>query len=491
MAAALAAFGASLTGPFVFDDFALLNDPAIAASSGWRQCWRLAQTRPLTWFSFWVSDRLSENPAGFHAVSLLLHASIVLLVWEALRRLIPERAALIAAAIFAIHPVLTEPVSYIFARGTLISALFSLLAIRSWVHGRRWVAAGWFAIAMLGKEECAALPVFLLLLDLSRGKLRGCARPLAAMFAIALALGLRAVWATAVVPGAQAGPQAGVSPFAYLQAQGVVILRYLRMLIVPWGFAIDYPVTIPAAPLAVMAWAALAAGVWLASRRFAGLDAGFWFIAGLVLLAPSSSIFPAADLANDRRMYLPLIALSACGGLLLKRLDTRWLAAAGAVLLAVSIHFASLWRSPEALWTGALRSAPQKIRPRLQLARLVEPARGLALLEEAARLAPSDPAIPAERGRILLVQNQPGEALAAFGRALALDPESAAAMNNRGVALEALGQTAAAEADFARALARDPCLFDARLNLMRLGVRTGAPGWCHYTERQRLLLAGR
>ena len=68
-------------------------------------------------------------------------------------------------------------------------------------------------------------------------------------------------------------------------------------------------------------------------------------------------------------------------------------------------------------------------------------------------------------------------------------PEKPLAHNNRGVALLALGQREAARRDFEQALALDPCFFDARLNLLRMGIRTEAPASCRYTERQRRLLA--
>ena len=90
--AAVAAFGASLFAPFQFDDFALLSDPAITSPSGWWECWRLTQTRPLTWFTFWINYQLGgHNAAGYHAVNLALHVVVVLLVFDVLRRLIPER----------------------------------------------------------------------------------------------------------------------------------------------------------------------------------------------------------------------------------------------------------------------------------------------------------------------------------------------------------------------------------------------------------------
>lgn len=159
------------------------------------------------------------------------------------------------------------------------------------------------------------------------------------------------------------------------------------------------------------------------------------------------------------------------------------------ILAAISFHYTGLWRDPEALWREAVEHAPSKLRPRLQLARALPPDRALSVLEEAQRLAPGDPEVATDQGRALLALGRPGEALGAFGRALALDPNDARALNNRGAALAALGQPDAARADYERALSKDPCLFDARLNLLRMGVRTATPPGCRYTLEQRTALS--
>jgi Flp pilus assembly protein TadD len=170
--------------------------------------------------------------------------------------------------------------------------------------------------------------------------------------------------------------------------------------------------------------------------------------------------------------------------LVLERVN--WKMAAGIVLLfaAVSLHYSGLWRNPEELWTEAVRQAPQKIRPRIQLARSVEPVRALSILNDAERVAPDSAAVLAEKGRVLLQLGKAGEALGAFGRALAIDPSDARSLNNRGAALAALGQADAARADFERALARDPCLFDALLNLARMGAGKDVPAKCLFTPQQ-------
>jgi tetratricopeptide (TPR) repeat protein len=483
IAAALVAFAGTLGGAFVFDDFGLLNDPVITSPSGWWESWKLLETRPLSWFSFWLNYQASgEHPFGWHALNLILHIAVILLLFETLKELIPPRAALIAAALFAVHPMLTESVAYVFARSILIAALLCLLAIRCWIRGQYWLAVFWFLLAMLAKEECVALPIFLLLLDLSRRRKIHWA-PLSASFGVALLLGLRVLYAASVVRGSQAGPQAGITPLSYLGAEGTVILRYLRLVLLPTGFTIDAEV-----PRWPIAWLGVAAIVFVSAKYFKDLRPGFWFISGLVFLAPSSSILPAADLSADRRMYLPILALCAGLGLMLSKLDWKISAGIVAGLAAISFFYSGLWRNPEDLWLEAIYEAPNKVRPRIQLARSVDPARALEALTDAEQIAPESAMVYSEKGRVLLQLGRAPEALAAFGKALALDPNDPKALNNRGAALLALGQTRPAQADFERALKKDPCLFDALVNLKHLNASPEIPSHCAFTPKQKTQL---
>ena len=469
LAAALVAFGASLGSGFHFDDYAIFSNPAITSPDGVLDIWGLRSTRPLTYFTFWLNFLAGgRNPLGYHLLNLALHLGAVLLAWECLRRLLPERAALVAAALFAVHPLQAEAVNYIWARSIVLAALLCFAALLAWLEERRWEAVAWFALALLAKEECAAFPLVLLLVGrVAKGERKGTLAPIFTMLGLALAAGARVVYAAAVTPGVPAGLQAGITPWRYLLAQGPVLLRYVRLLIIPYGFTVDPDIRVPALWWGLLAWTVLAA-LCVAAWRLRNL----WFLAGLVLLVPSSSVFPAADLAADRRMYLPMFAFAAAAAVLLERVKPHAAAAGIVIVLAlVSISRTVVWMSDASLWREAVRLAPEKTRPRIQLARALPAAQALEVLAQARDVAPNDPAIAAEIGKTLLAEGQPDGALTEFGRALALDPRNALYLNNRGVALEQLGQTEAARADFERALQIDPSLTAARENLQKVTAR--------------------
>jgi tetratricopeptide (TPR) repeat protein len=467
----LFSFGRALQAPFHFDDHALAVDPAVTSPSGWLDVWRPTQTRPLTYFTFWLNHRIGGlKPAGYHAVNLAIHLISSFLIMLCLRRLISAQAAWIAAFVFAIHPIQTEAVVYVFARSTLLAACLTFASFYFWLKGQHWVAVAWFAAALLAKEEVAAFPVFLAFLD---RKERG---PIGAMLALALAAVGRVAIVSAMTPGSGAGAQSGIAPLDYFLTQGYVLLRYLQLLTIPVGFTVDPAIETLRDWRGVLCWITLAALTWMAVR-FSRV--GFWFVAALILIAPTSSIFPAADLAADRRVYLPMLGFSACAGIFLERTPYRILLTAGGMVLAMlSFARTDVWTTEVRLWEDAMQWAPDKARPRVQLARVSPPDQALDYLLEAKRIAPDDATVASELGRVFLERHQASEALAEYGRAVALRPGDAPALNNRGVALLMLGIREHAVNDFQEALRINPCLRDARNNLRLAGVPTALPEGC-------------
>ena len=128
------------------------------------------QYYPLVFSSFWLESRLwtNTNPMGFHVVNVLLHIANALLIWLICRRL-GFSWGFLAAAIFALHPVEVESVAWITERKNVLSGLFYLLALLSYLRFDRskrklfyWICFGYFVLALLSKTVTCTLPVILL-----------------------------------------------------------------------------------------------------------------------------------------------------------------------------------------------------------------------------------------------------------------------------------------------------------------------------------------
>ena len=83
--------------------------------------------RPIMTFEYLLTYQIAGVvPFSFHMVNILLNGIAVWLVFLILRRLSEERVALVAAGLFALHPIHTEPVAWIASVGDLNLAVFYL-----------------------------------------------------------------------------------------------------------------------------------------------------------------------------------------------------------------------------------------------------------------------------------------------------------------------------------------------------------------------------
>ena len=178
----LAAFLPALQAGFVWDDIAITEAEPVAEWSGIFSLWfaprslpHEAHYWPITYTSFWINHKLGGFWApGFHAVNLLIHLAVCVVLWHLLRYLkVP--GAWLAAAIFAVHPVHAEPVVWAIGRKELLAALFFFLSLLAWIRsvdstGERGsktlyvLALAAFIASLLSKSIAVTLPAVLLIL---------------------------------------------------------------------------------------------------------------------------------------------------------------------------------------------------------------------------------------------------------------------------------------------------------------------------------------
>lgn len=436
--------------------------------------------------------------------------------------------AFAAALIWMVHPLVSEAVNYVSQRTELMMAAFLLLtlytaqlaggSVRSGGGGsnqpqrvalrrsagaqakaertrpaassesRVWLALSVVccAMGMACKETMAVAPIVVWLYDRTfvSGSFREALRQRWRYYA-----GLCATWLilVALLWSSPRGDSAGfagasVSPWEYLLNQSVMIVRYLRLAIVPRGLVLDYGEPLPltlsrVAPYAAAVTALLAATIIALVRRPAVGFLGAWFF---LTLAPTSSIIPiSTEVGAERRMYLPLIAIvvfvviaiDAVGrAFTARRAATRSAprkgapyTAVGLVILIVGVFAAAtiqrnaeylsgltLWQSVLDRWTPHAR-AHRNLAAELKLAGRTD--------EEIAHLRAAVTDIPEIRnllGGELLALGRHAEAARELQQYTHDHPRDADALSNLGIALGALGRNDEATQAFARAVDVDP-----------------------------------
>jgi len=395
----------AMGGGFVWDDDAhFLQVPAMVEPGGlWKiwTAWREGPTLqyyPLLFSTFWVQVRLwgLDNPLPYHVVNVAFQAANAIMFWLLLRRL-RVRAAWVAAAVFAVHPVHVESVAWITELKNLQSTLFYLLAVLAYLRFdesgvNRWYATSLllFACALLSKTVTCSLPVALIFICWWRGRRVGVREiaQLVPFFALGLAMSLVTRW-WEIVHVAAEGEAFQMPLPARLIVASRALLFYAGKLLWPhpiifiyprWQIAPSSPVGFwPAAVVATIVAAAMA----LSHRLGRGIIlAPAYFV---VTLFPALGFFNVAFMrftfVQDHFQYLAslgLIALYAAGGAWLlgrlgvgRALAIPLVAAILAVLGAFSWKQAGAYQDAKSLWYDTLAKNPNAWMARINLGSLL------------------------------------------------------------------------------------------------------------------------
>jgi tetratricopeptide (TPR) repeat protein len=285
-----------------------------------------------------------------------------------------------------------------------LTALFYLGAVLAYLReAPRWVSPLLFALALGVKEVAVTLPAALVLceaLDLRRPFRWGAALSRTAPYWVLLLAGLALMAALPRYREMLETSLALRAPLEQLELQLGALARHVGVLVLAVPPNIDPQV--PAVPWtgAFAVLAAAAVGVALIRVQPWYALALLWF---LLHLAPTNSILPRLDAANDRQLYLASIGPLALAGFALSLLPRGRLVATGLLALALAVGTVLRnkdYRSEVALWRDTVRKSPESARAWNNL------------------------------GYALQLQGQAQEACAAYARALRLDPEQVRARVN-------------------------------------------------------------
>lgn len=516
--------------PYIQDDrVAVEHNPIVArgdlaeivGSAYWAHASGFSPTlyRPVTILSFALERAATGVPDAHvsHAVDVLLHAGVAVLLYLLAHRLGAGRFGAVAAGVlFAVHPIHVEPVASVVGRAELLAAFFVLLgllalsAARSRGDGSRagglraralsWTAGAALLLALGAKEVAVVgLPLFALFVlfyDRPRTpavglrarllEAAGLLTPAVAAFLLYLVVRTRAIEA---FPGLQDpapvdnilvtldGPRRLATALSFAT-------RYMRLLVFPIGLSADYSgrALSPAGALSpgalfglgiLLAWLLVALAPLLAGRDRAGepavRTAG---LAGALFLLPYGVVGNLFSLVGaafaERLAYLPSLGFCLLFGLLLGRMHERLPRRAAGSRLGQ----ANLARWIVALFLGAFAL--------LTWQRSTDWTSEERLFSAAVRAMPDAPRSHFILGRIRDEQGRPDEALGLLERTVDLWPDYAPAWFRMGLIRGRRQQLERAEEMFAGAIRAAPDLAVAHLDL---GVALYRQGRMREAER--------
>ncbi len=472
-AVTLAAYSNSFNAGLIFDNRGLiLQDARIHSTSpeniariiDYSYWWPYGESglyRPLTTFSYLFNYTIlgnGENPFGYHAVNLALHFLNVLLVFALARRLLKRDSDLVpalAAALWAVHPVLTESVTNVVGRADLLAGASILggllLYLRFTETGAwRWLAALAVstAIGAFSKESAVCVAGVIVLYELTW---RRCWRHL--LYGV-LSTAPGIVWMLAqrakvmsqvpmVVFPPWDNPLAAAGFWTAKLTALKLVANYLGLLFVPWRLSCDYSyaqVQLFSGGIAdwltllfVIAIAAAALWMYRIHRPVFFLAA----FAAITFLPTSNILFPIGAIMAERFLYLPAVAVAITTAVALGALERRLGKArlAQSALAVLIVLFAARtwarnldWRDDVSLMSAAVSASPNSFKAHMGLAlalfesdpghtninRIVaESERGLAILDTLPE-AQRSPSAYFEAGGYLLAQGDAPRAIATF-----------------------------------------------------------------------------
>ena len=535
----LAAYGNSFSGALVYDDRA-----SITENESIRHLWPLGPVlsppaeagtggRPFANLTFALSYALSGlQPWGHHLLNILTHTLAALTLFGVVRRTLLQPAlrtrfgpdalplAAAVAALWAVHPLGTQVVTYLSQRTESLMALCYLLTLYGFIRGTTARPHLWHPLAVaacllgvLSKEVIATAPLLVLLYDRTfvAGSFAGALRARWKLYAALAATWLPLAFLLIGVGDRGVGYGLGLPWFDYALTECRAVLLYLKLGLWPYPLIFDRGVdlvatTAAAAPFALTLAALLGATLWALRRRPALGFAGAWFF---LILAPTSSVVPVIQQpVAENRPYLPLAALVSLGVLALhartgRRATLLVCTAVTAVCVVATARRNRDFASEISLWSDTVEKMPRNARAHYNLGvpldlagrrpeaiaryesaiaidptyasayanlgnALTEqgrPADAIPSLASAVRLQPTHANAHYNYGNALLHTARPGDAVGRYQASLRLDPLQPKARNNLGIALLQTNRALEAVTEFERAVALKPDFADPRNNL--------------------------
>lgn len=442
-------------------------------------------------------------PYGFHLANLLLHATVVCLLFGLTCSLFRDRwLAFIAAAVFALHPIHTESVAWVSGVTDLDLAVFYLAAFWFFLvsarpqggrsEWRQLGMAGSFILALLSKEHAVTLPLVAMVYEHLYREDRAVTslRQKASRYGILWLLVVAYVLFRIQFFGAFAPVQLTrhVSWYEAVLSAAPLAALYVWKMVWPVRLFAYYPFHKSVAPLdahvlvgtgTLIVCLVIIVVLWKHHRP---VSFGFlWFFINLAPVLNSRWLGP--NVFTERYLYLPSAGLCWVAAWGITELWRRTSARPGVERIAFAIVMVGLavlgfarivtrnrdWRDDETYYRVTLAAVPEAASLRLNLGAVywnrMQPVAAEREWQEALRVSPDNAQLLNNLGLACTRKKEYEQAVRYFQRSMHLRPSYTDAHLNLGRLYEVMGENRDAELQLRAAVALAPLSIQTRNEL--------------------------
>ena len=507
----------SLNAPFTFDDISkIVENTDIQKLSNLKTKLvypygkirffnRNDPSRPIVYLTFTLNYYFGKlNTFGYHLFNLVIHIFNAILLFFLTKKIVFYLYkkdfvvfSFFVALFFAVHPINTSAVTYIFSRSDILATFFYISSLMFFIktfekNKKLYVfSLMCFIFALLSKQIAVTLPAVVLIFDyifLSDFSIKKTIEKKYYHIPFWILLIIYVLFRYFYLGGigdVEAKAGGTWNRYSYLIIQPYIILKYLRLLLVPNRLCSDHlinPVRILELKT-IISFVSLAGIFWLIYRIYRKktnnskilLFCVLWFF---IILSPTSSFFPTTSVLVENRLYLSgfgfyfllvFLYFSIFKSFNLSNFSIFLMCVHIFLLSYGTIKRNQLYQQPILIWQDVISKYPNNSNAHNNFGVLSKNSNKLKEAEkeyrEAIRINPNNVEAHSNLGLLLYDLKRFEEAEKEYREAIRIDPNNAGSHYNLGLLLYNSKRYEEAEKEYRTAIRINPNYAEAYNNL--------------------------
>jgi protein O-mannosyl-transferase len=402
------------------------------------------------------------HPVTLRVINIIFHLGSVFLIYLLLSLSINRQVAVIAAALFAVHPILIESVAWISGGLYAIYAFFFLLSFLFYLFSESdkkyflW-AIVFYIFSILSSEKALVLFLVFALYEVSFGSLRQNWKKITTFAAISLL--------PLLIYAAKIGTRAGdVASASYQQSGGgmfnpliqipVALGSYLKLIFWPAHLALyQTEMNFSQIQFFVFALMVLAYIGMIAWGYFKNKTVFFWLVFFVLALLPTLTPFKISWIVAERYAYLGTLGIIVVVAIFFDKIiklneNAKMAGYFALVVIVTSLSVRTVmrnrdWKNEDTLWIAT------------------------------AKVSPSGQQIHNNLGDVYVREDNLPKAVEEFQKAIEINPDYADAYHNLANTYQAMGQNDLALKNYQKAASINPNLWQSYQNMASIYFNQG------------------